>query len=79
MARKVGEIVEELAMPIIAAQKLELVDVEYNKEGQNWILRVFIDGEDGVSLDDCQQVSQALSDQLDVEDPIEKSYLLEVS
>ncbi|MCK8826269.1 ribosome maturation factor RimP [Natroniella acetigena] len=79
MGKSVERIVMELAEPIVANQGLELVDVEYNKEGPNWILRVFVDNIDGVSLDDCQQVSQNLSEQLDLEDPIEQSYLLEVS
>jgi ribosome maturation factor RimP len=58
---------------------MELVDVEYNKEGEDWILRVFIDKEEGIDLGDCEAVSEELSTHLDVEDPIDHSYLLEVS
>jgi ribosome maturation factor RimP len=79
MGKKTEDLIAEVAEPIVAARGLELVDVEYNKEGENWILRVFIDKEGGVSLDDCQEISRSLSDSLDANDPIENSYLLEVS
>ena len=58
--------------------KLELVDVEYVRE-RNWYLRVFIDKEGGVDLEDCQSVSEKLSKILDEKDPISDNYLLEVS
>jgi len=77
--RKVTEIVEEIALPIVEEAGLELVDVEYKKEGVNWFLRVFIDKPEGVDIDDCGRVSEQLSDQLDVLDPIPTSYFLEVS
>ncbi|WP_027338738.1 ribosome maturation factor RimP [Halonatronum saccharophilum] len=79
MGRKVEEVVEVLVEPIANRNGLELVDIEYSKEGQDWILRVFIDKKEGVSLDDCQSVSRELSDILDKKDPIDKTYLLEVS
>ena len=79
MSETVTEEVMQLANPIAESRGLELVDVEYNKEGENWILRVFIDKEDGVSIADCQEVSRDLEGQLDLVEPIEKSYLLEVS
>ena len=79
MSKSVTEEVIDLATPITKSRGLELVDVEYNKEGENWILRVFIDKEGGVSIEDCQEVSCDLEDQLDAVDPIDKSYLLEVS
>ncbi|WP_018250157.1 ribosome maturation factor RimP [Orenia marismortui] len=79
MAKKAETLVEELAKPIIEEKGLELVDVEYKKEGENWVLRVFIDQEDGVSLENCQEISRMLSEQLDIDDPIANSYLLEVS
>ena len=78
MAR-IKDTVIDLAEPIVETKGLELVDVEYNKEGDNWILRVFIDKEEGITLEDCMQVSDELSTHLDVEDPIDDSYLLEVS
>ncbi|MDI3257266.1 MAG: ribosome maturation factor RimP [Kyrpidia sp.] len=81
MARKrVTAVVEELARPIVEGEGLELVDVEYVKEGANWFLRVFIDRpEGGVDIDDCSRVSERLSDRLDEVDPIPNSYFLEVS
>lgn len=63
---------------IISGTTLELVDVEYVRE-KNWYLRVFIDKEGGVDLEDCQAVSEKLSKVLDEKDPIQENYLLEVS
>lgn len=76
---RVADIVERLAEPIVATAGVELVDVEYKKEGDNWYLRVFIDKSGGVDLDDCSRVSEALSDRLDEVDPIPTAYFLEVS
>ncbi len=76
---KVEDVVYELAVPIAEESQCELVDVVFKKEGSNWFLRVFIDKEDGVGLDDCERVSKALSDVLDKVDPIPQSYYLEVS
>lgn len=70
---------EELIMPVILQNNLELVDVEYVKEGGNWFLRVYIDKSGGINLDDCELVSRALSDILDEKDYIEDAYILEVS
>lgn len=77
--RKVEDIVTELAEPIVSALSYELVDVEFLKEGANWYLRVYIDKPGGVFIDDCQAVSEQLSDKLDELDPIKQSYILEVS
>lgn len=71
--------VTEIVSPIIAKYKFELVDVKYVKEGPNLFLRVFIDKPGGVTIDDCQKVSEQLSDFLDEKDPIEDNYFLEVS
>lgn len=80
MAKKrVTDIVEELIIPYANDNQIELVDVEFVKEGQNWFLRVYIDKEDGISLDDCQNVSEFLSEKLDEVDPIAQNYFLEVS
>jgi ribosome maturation factor RimP len=76
---KVTEIVEELAKPIVAELNLELVDVEYVKEGKDWFLRVFIDSETGVDIEECGMVSERLSEALDKEDPIPHLYFLDVS
>lgn len=80
MAKKrIVDIVEELIQPYLVEIGLELVDIEFLKEGQDWYLRVFIDNANSVSLNDCQMVSEYLSDKLDDLDPIEQSYYLEVS
>ena len=65
--------------PIVEANQLELVDLEFVKEGVNWYLRVYIDKEGGVTIDDCELVSRALEAKLDEADPIEQAYILEVS
>lgn len=76
---KVTDIVTALAAPIAIEQGCSLWDVEYIREAGSWYLRVYIDKEDGVSINDCEAVSRALSDVLDERDPIEGSYVLEVS
>lgn len=76
---KVTEVVEELAGPIIQELGLELVEIEYVKEGKNWFLRVYIDKDSGVDIEDCGLVSERLSEKLDSLDPIPHNYFLEVS
>lgn len=70
---------QQLLEPILSANHFELYDVEYVREGGNWFLRAFIDKENGISVDDCELVSRALSDLLDKHDYISDSYILEVS
>lgn len=77
--RKVDDIVAEIVKPIIDQNKFELVDVEFVKEGAQWYLKVYIDKPGGIYIDDCEIVSRDLSDLLDKHDPIEISYILEVS
>lgn len=79
MSNEVTEVVEQLARPIIEDMDLELVDVEYVKEGKDWFLRVFIDSETGVDIEDCGTVSERLSEVLDKKDPIPHLYFLDVS
>lgn len=80
MAKKsVENIVEELVQPIVDSMSFELVGVEFVKEGANWYLRVYIDKPGGITIDDCQDVSEELSVKLDEADPIRQSYILEVS
>ncbi|MFC0188859.1 ribosome maturation factor RimP [Fictibacillus aquaticus] len=79
MSQKITELTAELVTPIVAEAGLELVDVEFAKEGKNWFLRVFIDSEKGVDIDECGLVSEKLSEKLDEIDPIEQPYFLEVS
>ena len=75
----VTESIEELVTPITEENRLELVDVEYKKEGKNWFLRIYIDKEGGVTVDDCTRVSREIEDLIDVEEVVPTSYVLEVS
>jgi len=70
---------EELLRPIAEANHVEIYDVEYVKEGNEWFLRAYIDKEGGVDINDCVEVSRALSDKLDEADFMEEAYTLEVS
>ena len=70
---------EMLIKPIIDANKVELFDVEFVKEGSDWYLRVYIDKEGGVTIEDCQNVSRAFNEILDKEDYIDSEYIFEVS
>lgn len=79
MGKNVTSLVEDLVSPILEEMKLELVDIEYVKEGSNWFLRVFIDKDGGIDIDDCGVVSEKLSKRLDEVDPIKEAYFLEVS
>ena len=76
---KVTELTARLAEPVIAEQGCTLWDVEYVKEAGTWYLRAYIDKENGITVDDCEEVSRALSDLLDEEDFISENYILEVS
>jgi len=75
----VTQSVIELIEPGLLAKGIELVDVEFKKEGKNWVLRVFIDKEGGVTLEDCQKVSGLVGDLIEVEEVIEPAYTMEVS
>ncbi len=76
---KVTEIVVGMVTPILEESGLELVDVEFVKEGRDYFLRVYIDKETGVDIEDCGIVSEKLSEKLDEVDPIPQNYFLEVS
>ena len=76
---KITELVTDLARPVVEENGCSLWDVEYLKEAGSWYLRLYIDKEGGVSIDDCEAVSRPLSDRLDQADPIEGSYTFEVS
>ncbi|HVY54671.1 MAG TPA: ribosome maturation factor RimP [Thermodesulfobacteriota bacterium] len=71
--------VRELLEPILAGKNLELFDIEFKGQGKNGVLRVFIDREEGVTIDDCALVSRELGTLLDIHDMIPGSYTLEVS
>ncbi|GAB6192302.1 ribosome maturation factor RimP [Desulfocastanea catecholica] len=64
---------------LLPTMELELFDVQFRREGHGWVLRVFIDSEAGVTLEDCSKVSRELGRYLDVEDFIDHAYHLEVS
>ena len=68
----------QLAEPLAKELGLEIWDVRFEKEGADWFLRIFIDKEGGVSIDDCVDMSHAIDKPLDEADPIEQSYCLEV-
>ncbi|MCD7834928.1 MAG: ribosome maturation factor RimP [Lachnospiraceae bacterium] len=70
---------EALLMPLMEKHQFELVDVEYVKEGGSWYLRAYIDKPGGITIDDCELISRALSDLLDEQDFIDDAYILEVS
>ena len=70
---------EALIQPMIDEHHFELVDVEWVKEGANWYLRVFIDKEGGITVDDCELISRAFEEILDREDYISENYIFEVS
>lgn len=71
--------IEQLVMPIINENGYELVDIEFLKENSNWYLRIYVDKDGGFTIDDCEFVSKALGEILEKDDPIDKSYILEVS
>lgn len=79
MSTHIKSIVEELVRPFLDENGFELVDIEYVKEGGNWFLRVYVDKEGGIDIDDCGRISEYLSARLDEKDPIEAAYFLEVS
>lgn len=72
------ELVTQIVEPIIIGLGLELWDVRFVKEGTQWYLRVFIDKEEGITIEDCETVSHAIDEPLDEKNPIEQSYCLEV-
>lgn len=79
MALNIEKKVEELVKPIIEGLGYELYDVEYAKEGKEYYLRIFIDKETGISIDDCENVNNSINDILDQADYIKEQYYLEVS
>lgn len=79
MNEKVTDTTERLVDPILEEMGLELVDVEFAMEGKNRYIRVYIDSDDGVGLDECSDVSEKLSKQLDDGNFISQAYFLEVS
>ncbi len=79
MKKSIEATIEELVSEITEPLNFEIVDVEYVKEAGEYYLRVYLDKEGGISLNDCESVSRQLSEVLDVKDPIKDNYFLEVS
>lgn len=75
----IEEKVESLCTPVIEELGYELYDVEYVKEGKDYFLRIYIESDKGIDLNDCEKVSNSITDLLDKEDPIPDMYFLEVS
>lgn len=77
---KIVEEVSKIIRPLVKAKNLELVDIDYLKEGSDWVLRVYIDNPEGdLKLEHCEDISRMLSSELDARNLIKKSYVLEVS
>ena len=76
---KITEIVSQLAKEHVEAEGCSLWDVEYVKEAGSWYLRVYIDKENGVSIEDCERISRRLDKILDEADPFPDSYIFEVA
>ncbi|MGC9194579.1 MAG: ribosome maturation factor RimP [Syntrophobacteraceae bacterium] len=68
-----------LVEPVVGAQAMEVLEIEYRRESPGWVLRIFIDGPQGITVDDCAKISRGLGDLLDVADVIPVAYHLEVS
>jgi ribosome maturation factor RimP len=79
MSEFIVDKVRDFAETLLPSMGLELFDVQFRREGHGWVLRIFLDGEEGVSLDHCAEVSREVSRFLDVEDLIDHAYHLEVS
>ncbi|MCI0454968.1 MAG: ribosome maturation factor RimP [Candidatus Dadabacteria bacterium] len=77
--QKVIDSVREILDPLLQEEDFELVDIEYRREGQGWILRIYIDKDGGVTVEDCARISRELGVLLDVNDIIPGKYNLEVS
>lgn len=73
------DLLRDLIGPIVTALDCELWGIEYNSQGRHTMVRIYIDGPEGVSVDDCANVSRQVSSVFDVEDPISGEYNLEVS
>lgn len=76
---KVEEAVWNYIEPKVNELGYDIYDVEYIKEGANWYLRIYIDKEEGISIEDCETVSRAIDELIDELNPIKTAYSLEVS
>lgn len=73
------ESIIEIVEPVINDEALDLVDVEYKKLGKTWTLRILIDSDQGVTVDDCKKVSRQVGDMIEIDDLISNPFVLEVS
>ncbi len=79
MAETVIKQIEAVALPVLEEMGLELVEVQYRREQNGWVLRLTIDKQDGINLADCATVSREISQLLDIESFIDQAYNLEVT
>ncbi len=79
LEREIVDRVRLIVDPVLLDEGIELVDIEYRRESRGWVLRLYLDKEGGITLDDCKRVSQEVGRILDVEDFIQTPYTLEVS
>lgn len=79
MSKEIIDRVSNIVTPVLFNEGMELVEIEYRREPKGWVLRLYIDKEGGVSIDDCTHISQEIGRSLDVEDFISAPYTLEVS
>lgn len=79
MTKSIIDRVRVIAVPILSNEGMELVEIQYRREGRGWVLRLIIDKEGGVTVDDCSHISQEVGKSLDVEDFILVPYALEIS
>jgi len=77
--KEIVERVQTIIDPILSQEGLELVDIEYRRESKAWVLRLYLDKEGGITLDDCTRISREVGRNLDIEDFIQIPYTLEVS
>lgn len=79
MSEYIIEEIEKFAKTLLPSMGLELVEVQFRREGHGWVLRIFIDSDEGITVDHCADVSREVSAYLDVEDLIDHPYSLEIS
>ncbi len=76
---KQNQVLVELLQPVVSAMGYEMLGIEQIPQGRDSLVRVYIDSETGISLDDCERVSDQVTGVLDVEDPVKGSYRLEIT
>jgi ribosome maturation factor RimP len=79
MSKEIVDRVREIIGPILFDEGMEWVDIEYRRESRGWVLRLYLDKEGGITLEDCAKVSREIGRILDIEDVIQTPYTLEVS